>query len=504
MSKISKEAFEYLNKLRQNPQIAIPKLQEHLKLFKGNILYKPGEIPLQTNEGPKVVNECISFLQNQKPVGVLSWSKGLEFAARDHVKDTGPKGVTGHTGTDGSSMSDRVERYGEWNMTIGENISYGQQTGEDVIIQLIIDDGVSSRGHRKNCFKSEFGTVGIFDGDHKQFGTQCVFDFAGAYEDKANLNAGGNQKQEGYPKKESGQSGPQMQQREQGGGSAKSQSKDPDEKIVKDAFDYLNQVRQNPTLAIPKLQELMKLFKGSILYKPGEIPLQTNEGTKVIQELIVFLQKQQPLHPLTYEKGLEQACIDHVNDTGPKGVCGHTGTDGSSLSDRIERYGEWNGKIGENISYGQKNGEDVIIQLLIDDGVGSRGHRKNCFSPDFLLVGIASGDHKQYQTQCVFDFAGEFTPKGAQGQKPKAQQYQQQAQNMKDQMKNMMLGGKGGNVGNYAHQNEEEEKLPPGCVSVSTSTQITIKNGQKSTKITKTYKFKDGSTKTQVQSLTEG
>lgn len=55
----------------------------------------------------------------------MTWSKGLECAARDHVKDTGPKGVTGHTGTDGSSMSDRIERYGEWDVTVGENISYG-------------------------------------------------------------------------------------------------------------------------------------------------------------------------------------------------------------------------------------------------------------------------------------------------------------------------------------------------------------------------------------------
>lgn len=39
--------------------------------------------------------------------------------------------MTGHTGTDGSSMGDRIERYGEWNITIGENISYGQTTGED-------------------------------------------------------------------------------------------------------------------------------------------------------------------------------------------------------------------------------------------------------------------------------------------------------------------------------------------------------------------------------------
>ncbi|CAD8082988.1 unnamed protein product [Paramecium sonneborni] len=501
MSKISKEAFEYLNKMRQNPQIAIPKLQERLKLFKGNVVHKPGETPLQTNEGPKVVNECIQFLQNQKPVGVMSWSKGLECAARDHVKDTGPKGVTGHTGTDGSSMSDRIERYGEWDVTIGENISYGQTTGEDVIIQLIIDDGVSSRGHRKNCFKAEFGAVGIYDGDHKQFKTQCVFDFAGSFEDKAGLDAGGNQQQEDAPKKESNQSAP-MQQKQQQGAPAKAQSsKDPDDKIVKNAFDYLNQVRQNPTLPISKLEELMKLFKGSVLYKPGETPLQTNEGTKVIQELIAFLQKQQPLHPLTYEKGLEQACIDHVNDTGPKGVTGHTGTDGSSLSDRIERYGEWNGKIGENISYGQKNGEDVIIQLLIDDGVGSRGHRKNCFSSDFQLVGIAAGDHKQFQTQCVFDFAGEFTPKGAQGQKPKVLQQQQQPQNMKEQMKNMMVGAKAANV--PPPQNQEEEKLPPGCVSVSSSSSGAVKNGKKITKITKTYLFKDGSTKTAVQTLTE-
>ena len=64
----------------------------------------------------------------------------MALAARDHVKDTGPKGVTGHTGTDGSSMGDRIERYGEWNITIGENISYGQTTGEDGIFSFEFSD----------------------------------------------------------------------------------------------------------------------------------------------------------------------------------------------------------------------------------------------------------------------------------------------------------------------------------------------------------------------------
>lgn len=33
----------------------------------------------------------------------------------------------------------------------------------------------------------------------------------------------------------------------------------------------------------------MKLFKGNVFYKPGEIPLQTNEGTKVIQGINNYL-----------------------------------------------------------------------------------------------------------------------------------------------------------------------------------------------------------------------
>ena len=36
----------------------------------------------------------------------------------------------------------------------------------------------------------------------------------------------------------------------------------------------------------------------------------------------------------------------------------------------------------------------VILQLLIDDGVASRGHRNNCLNNDYTLCGIASGSHK--------------------------------------------------------------------------------------------------------------
>ena len=57
--------------------------------------------------------------------------------------------MTGHTGLDGSSASQRATRFISWRGT-GENIAYGQyldDAGEQVIIQFITDDGVPSRGH---------------------------------------------------------------------------------------------------------------------------------------------------------------------------------------------------------------------------------------------------------------------------------------------------------------------------------------------------------------------
>ncbi|MBO0348071.1 hypothetical protein J0895_02930 [Phormidium pseudopriestleyi FRX01] len=142
---------------------------------------------LSTIEGPSVITETIQFLRSQAPLAPLELSQGMTMAARDQVNDTGPQGLTGHQGTDGSTMSDRLERYGTWQTAAAENISYGKKTARDVVLQLLIDDNVSSRGHRTNIFNPQHRFIGIDSGPHRQWGTMAVMTLAGNYTSASSL-----------------------------------------------------------------------------------------------------------------------------------------------------------------------------------------------------------------------------------------------------------------------------------------------------------------------------
>jgi uncharacterized protein YkwD len=89
---------------------------------------------------------------------------------------------------------------------------------------------------------------------------------------------------------------------------------------------------------------------------------------------------------------------------------GHTASDGSTPATRITRRGEWNVSYSENVDYGSfTTGRDVVIDLLIDDGVPDRGHRRNIFDPSARVVGVACGRHRRFGSLCVADQAGGFT-----------------------------------------------------------------------------------------------
>jgi uncharacterized protein YkwD len=132
------------------------------------------------------------------------------------------------------------------------------------------------------------------------------------------------------------------------------------------------------------------------------------EGDSAVREAVRFLERAKPLPPLTSCPGLNRSAMDHVADTGVRGTVSHAGSDGSHTWDRVERYGRWIGTVGENISYGMRSARQIVIQLIVDDGVRGRKHRANIFKKDFRVVGVAYGQHSRMGAMCVTDFAGGF------------------------------------------------------------------------------------------------
>ena len=58
----------------------------------------------------------------------------------------------------------------------------------------------------------------------------------------------------------------------------------------------------------------------------------------------------------------------------------------------------------ECLTFGSFSGKEIAIQLLVDAGVRSLGHRKICLDPDYQYIGVSTGKHYKYGSCAVLEF----------------------------------------------------------------------------------------------------
>ena len=184
LSDIEKNMVLAHNLIRYNPtKYARLYVAEYKKYFRGLEFHYPGmDVIILTNEGIKPVVELYNELKKSEPLPLFYPSQRLSRAASSHAEYQSRNGEIGHGGQGG--VRARIEREGDWERVIGENIAYGNWSGHDAVLGLMIDDGVPDRGHRANILKKEFRVLGLAHRSHPRFdGGVYVIKYAGGFED---------------------------------------------------------------------------------------------------------------------------------------------------------------------------------------------------------------------------------------------------------------------------------------------------------------------------------
>ena len=95
---------------------------------------------------------------------------------------------------------------------------------------------------------------------------------------------------------------------------------------------------------------------------------------------------------VTLEPRLSTAAQAHADDMNAKNYFSHTGQDGSSIGDRVDRTGYAWRLVGENIGSGYEDAASVT-----EDWFESDGHCANLMKPDYLHMGV--GKSREYWVQ---------------------------------------------------------------------------------------------------------
>ena len=175
-------------------------------------------------------------------------------------------------------------------------------------------------------------------------------------------------------------------------------------------LNEINFIREYPDEFIEKLKELQETIedpKDNCLFIEN-IPFIYNNLSGSLNDAIDFLENQNELPKLIYNKTITQAC-DYLLDE----LVSHDGLDDEnanefSLENRLSKFGHPFGENYELIDYGMFDPEFIVINFILGDGDKNKFERNIIFNPKVKYIGIASGILSSEKICTIINFCEEF------------------------------------------------------------------------------------------------
>jgi hypothetical protein len=153
----------------------------------------------------------------------------------------------------------------------------------------------------------------------------------------------------------------------------------------KEVIWILNMARFNPVLFLNSVL----LNAKSSAYKEKE--KRNSYFNSLVENLKILPPNKNTLMP---DSNLFVSAYCHAFESGKVGYVGHNRLSNTCAEDFY----------GECCDYGSESPLEIVISLLIDEGVPSLGHRKIMLDKRYTLIGVSTQPHTKYETNTVLDF----------------------------------------------------------------------------------------------------
>lgn len=161
---------------------------------------------------------------------------------------------------------------------------------------------------------------------------------------------------------------------------------------------YLSEAEKETVL----LMNLMR-FDGAVFWDSIADPYITRADiprtryTRSLEKDLKATSRLKTLHP---NETLYNAARKHAVASGKEGRLGHTSSAGT-FQQRLKPLAKDFNYLLENCDYGSSEALDILMNLMIDEGLPEVGHRKNILHDKIDAVGVSIAPHTTYQHTCV-------------------------------------------------------------------------------------------------------